>query len=395
MLTLQAHIAEIYESEAFAALCQNAAEQSHTITHAQSVTIGINLNAQLTPTEAGIVSINENKYESGSVMQKLLRLDFHEDEYTCLTPLQPLTKGLSSMEAGILNGSFNHALWKLFSSAISSWTPTIRKYVLDGTDWLFALLPEIDFIVACTDCLMRLAALRLPLCLPNINSQNAPSPVNDYASGLYNPLLALTKETAVVQNELVFDADGSIYILTSPNQGGKSVYTVSVGLLYSFLHLGLPLPAQSACLTLRSGIFTHFSERPNERRNEGRFASECARLSEISRALDARSLFLFDEALSSTGGNEAGFIAREILSAYAIKGAQGIFTTHLHELCGEVAVINADPAVRSPLCNLFADLDPDSRERRFIIRRGRGAGLSYALDIAKKYHLTKDMILSE
>lgn len=394
LIALRTRISEIHESEAFAALCKSTAEQSHTVTHAQSITVGINLNAQLTPTEAGIVSINEERYESGSVMQKLLRLDFKEDEYTCLTPLQPITKGLTPMEAGMLHGSFNHALWKLFASAISSWTPAIRKYVLTGTDWLFALLPEIEFIRACTDHLIRLSTLHLPLCLPNIQAQGEKA-ADDHAMGLYNPLLALASENGVVQNDLSFDAEGAIFILTGPNQGGKSVYTVSVGLLYSYFHLGLPLPCNNAQLTPLSGIFTHFSHRQEERKNEGRFATECARIAEISRSIDAHSLFLFDEALSSTGGSEAGYIAREILSAYAVKGARGIFTTHLHELCGEVDAINADPALRSRLCNLSAELDRESHARKFTIRRGSGAGLSYALDIARKYRLTRDMILEK
>lgn len=106
LLTLKAYIDALFESESFAALRQNTVRQTQTISKAHSVTVGINLNAQFTPAEAGIVSINEEKFESGSVMHKLLRLDFKDDEYTCLTPLQPLTKGLSPMEAGMLNASF-------------------------------------------------------------------------------------------------------------------------------------------------------------------------------------------------------------------------------------------------------------------------------------------------
>lgn len=263
--------------------------------------------------------------------------------------------------------------------------------MLNGADCLISLLPEINFITACTDYLSRLSSLHLPLCLPCF----APAGTDDLAVGLYNPLLALSSETSVVQNDLTFDKDGSIYILTGPNQGGKSVYTVSAGLLYALFHLGLPLPARSARPTMRSGIFTHFSHRQNQLKNEGRFASECARISQISKLIDRNSLFLFDEALSSTGGNEAGYIACEILTAYAVIDAKGIFATHLHEFCGEVDRMNADPDNCSCICNLYAEVDPQSHIRKFTIRRGAGAGLSYALDIAKKYHLTKEMILSK
>ena len=377
----------ISQSAGYLHLKEQVANESHTVHNIRSVTLGINLNSQLIPTEAGIVQVNDQPYKSGSVLHKLLRLDFKDDEFTCISPLQPSTKGMTPAESGALMATLNSSLWKLISESVSSWGSVIRSYVLDGVSWLIALLPEIDFIVACTDYLFRLQNLHLPLCVADLTEE-------DHVSGLYDPLLALAGTTAQIQNDLTFDSDGRIYILTGPNQGGKSIYTEAVGIAYAMLHLGLPIPANSAQMAQISGFFTHFAHRQSDRTAHGRFATECARISEISHSLSDNSLFLFDEALSSTNGGEAVYIAEEVLSAYAAIGAKGIFTTHLHQLCDLIEQMNSTDGSKSHLCNLTAQVDPNSHERKYLITKGAVSGQSYAMDIARRYRITKEDILN-
>lgn len=380
-------VLSISESPNYLHLKEQVAKESHTVHNIRSVTLGINLNSQLIPTEAGIVQVNDQPYKSGSVLHKLLRLDFKDDEFTCISPLQPATRGMTPAESGALMATLNGALWKLVSESVSSWGTVIRNYVMDGVNWLIALLPEIDFIVGCTDCLFRLKNLHLPLCVAELTE-------TDQIHGLYDPLLALAGTSAQIQNNLTFDCDGRIYILTGPNQGGKSIYTEAVGIAYAMLHLGLPIPADSAQMAPISGFFTHFAHRQTDRIAHGRFATECARISEISHALTEDSLFLFDEALSSTNGGEAVYIAEEVLSAYALIGAKGIFTTHLHQLCDRIEEINQTEGSRSRLCNLTAQVDPDSHQRKYLITKGAVSGQSYAMDIARRYRITKEDILN-
>lgn len=58
----------------------------------KSITIGVNLDAQLRPLEAGVVSVNKEIYKSGNVVDKMMRLDFKDDGFFCGTPLQRSTK---------------------------------------------------------------------------------------------------------------------------------------------------------------------------------------------------------------------------------------------------------------------------------------------------------------
>ncbi|MBQ8287452.1 MAG: hypothetical protein IJX76_01625 [Clostridia bacterium] len=379
-------ILSISSSESYLHLKKQIAEQSHLVHNIRSITVGINLNSQLMPTEAGIVQVNDEQYKSGSLLHKLLRLDFNEDHYTCISPLQPITKGMTAAESGALLATLNSSLWKLVSESVSSWKPVIRNYVLDGVNWLIALLPEIDFSIGCVDFLLKLKRLRLPLAVPEFSE-------SDCIIGLYDPILALSDSAEPIHNDLTFDSNGRIYILTGPNQGGKSIYTEAVGIAFALLHLGLPIPANRAQMAPVSGIFTHFAHRQVDRTAHGRFAAECARIAEISRSLTENSLFLFDEALSSTNGSEAVYIAQEVLSAYAQIGGKGIFTTHLHQLCDLVEDMNAAEGVRSCLSNLTAQIDPESHQRKYLITKSTVSGQSYAMDIARRFRLTKEDIL--
>ena len=189
----------------------------------------------------------------------------------------------------------------------------------------------------------------------------------------------------MVQNDLSFSWERRQYILTGPNQGGKSIYTQSVGILYAMLHLGLLLPAAEAQVALVDAILVHFVDIRGKSYVHGRLSDECRQISEFNRIITKESLFLFDEALSSTDATEASAIAAEILEAYGEIGAKGIFTTHFHDLRNLEGKL---PTVG----NLTAKLDESSHRRQFRILPGSG-GKSYAKDIAHAYGLTKEEIM--
>ena len=91
---------------------------------------------------------------------------------------------------------------------------------------------------------------------------------------------------------------------------------------------------------------------------------------------------------------ESVYIAKEIFSAYAVIGCKGIFSTHLHDMCNVAPEINSSPDVVSRIGNLSALIDPITKERTFKVIKGDSYGKSFAHDIAVKYNLTKEHILS-
>ena len=100
-------------------------------------------------------------------------------------------------------------------------------------------------------------------------------------------------------------------------------------------------------------------------------------------------------SLSSTGSFEGAYIASEVLAALSLIGCRGIFSTHLHDLAASVEKINADclPQGGVRIDNLVAEIT-DGR-RSFRILRKMPDGKSYARDIAEKYGLSLDRLLSK
>ncbi|MBO4422861.1 MAG: hypothetical protein J5879_05445 [Clostridia bacterium] len=361
---------------------EEISRQSTSLRNIHSITVGVNLDAQLHPTEAGVLSINDKSFFSGDLIDRILRLDFKKDEYSCISPFYPINKKASEEEVIVYKTTVNSVLNKVLSSALKSWSHTVKNYIISSLYGFAPVVAEWRFIVACTDALLKLKQKGYPLCRAEFGD-------SDKITGLYHPILALLHEKRVVKNDLDFDSDAGFYILTGPNQGGKSIFTQAAGILYAMLHLGLPLPAQSAVVRPADAILTHFADAKNISYEHGRLSSECDRIHKINQNISENSLVLFDEALSSTNPTEALAISSEIIKAYAEIGVRGIWTTHLHELCR----LAKEPSGRSRIGSLTAAIDESSHERQFRIVAGDGSEQSYAADIARKHNLSKDEIV--
>ncbi len=387
--TLCDRINELAESDYYSELNEKLCELTKRVREIKSVTIGVNLDAQLRPSEAGVLSINPEHFRSGDVIEKILRLNFKDDEYTCIAKLVPFNKNQTDNQKTALAIAFNSAINDVYSSSLRSWKKIVQQYVLENTDFLLNMIPEIEFLVKGTRMLARLKEKNCPLCFPEL----APAEDRVYrAYGLYNPAVALKIDGDVVPNDLVFDENATIYVLSGPNRGGKSVITCALGISQAMLQLGMFIPAQSAVMSPVDGIFTHFPTGADDTIDKGRLGEECARLDAIINAVTNRSLVLLDESLSSTGAFEASYIAAEVLGGLALIGCRALFSTHLHELAALIDDINIKTASSGgeKIDTLVAGIEEGKRS--FKIVRTKPDGKSYARDIAEKYGLSYDSI---
>ena len=387
---LLAFVTELYESDYYKELNKNLAALTARVHEVKSVTIGVNLDAQLRPESAAVISLNGERFKSGKILDKILRLSFKNDAFTCISELSPFGKGQSENKQEALNGAFNSAIEDIFRSSVRGWRAIVADYVIENTDFLLRLLPEIEFLSRSAELIGKLKGKGLPVVFPEVaeSGEKAFS-----AIGIYNPRVALAIDDEMVANDFIFDDEARIYVLSGPNRGGKSVITVAVGASQAMCQLGLPVPAESAKISVATGIFTHFPEGADDTIDKGRLGEECARLREIFDAIDEDGMFLLDESLSSTGAYEASYIASEILTAFAVMGCRGIFSTHLHELAAIIPDINARSRERGGVAidTLVAGIEEGKRS--FRIHRAKPDGRSYARDIADKYGLSFDSLV--
>jgi DNA mismatch repair ATPase MutS len=308
-----------------------------------------------------------------------------------IAPLSQLD-GHGDNKREAMNGAFFTAISEVFRSSVRGWRDIVAAYVIENTDFLLKLLPEIEFLSRSAELVVRLTEREG---VTVSYAEIAPTEAKCFsATGLYNPRVALAIDSPIVLNDIDLDENAKIYVLTGPNRGGKSVITVAMGAAQAMFQLGLPVPASSARLSPVSAIFTHFPEGAEDTIDKGRLGEECARLREIFDAADGDSMILLDESLSSTGAFEASYIASEILAAFAAMRVRGIFSTHLHDLAAALPEINEKSRAAGGvlLDTLVAGIDEG--ERSFKIYRAKPDGRSYAKDIADKYGLSFESLIA-
>ncbi len=390
MRNFKEQILAIAESEEFTTLDTELSKMEVNFGYLKSVTIGVNLDENLRPKEAGILSVNKESFRPGSIMDKLTRKNSAPD--VLMAPLYPLSKGLRGEELKAVNHAVNGALYAVFAKGLRSFEPMIRNYYTANTSVFVALLDDIRFLTAGVGFIRSMMERGFAMCCPTI-AETAEKKCD--LKQVYNPILARKSiEHTIVSNSFSFDEKGRFYLVTGPNHGGKSIFAYSVGMAQALFQLGLYVPAKSAHMSPVTGIFTHFPSSDENNYGKGRLESECARLGEIMTQLSETDMLLMDESFSSTSGLEAGYIASEVLMGIGVIGCGGIFVTHIHDLPQQVDQYNAHPDNKGKIDNLVALMeDKENGVRSYRIARTKPDGLSYAKDIAARYGLDLEAIL--
>lgn len=378
-------IMEVAESEEYQNLTAEMQKREYDFSLLKSVTIGINLDRNLQPAEAGIVSVNLEPFRQGTIMDKLLKKN-PEDNRCLVSPLYPLPKVIQRKDLDTLNLSLNGSIYTIFAKALRSFETSIHKYYTANTTMFVALLDDIRFLTAGVRFILSMEEKGYPMCKPTVAAM---AEKKCELEQVYNPILVKNSvESTIVSNSFTFDEKGRFYIVTGPNHGGKSIFAYSVGMAQALFQLGLYVPAKRAVMSPVSAIYTHFPVSDENSYGKGRLESECARLSEILKELCDTDMLLMDESFASTSGLEAGYIASEVITRIGVIGCCGMFVTHIHDLSQQLDTYNSHPKNKGRIDNLVAQMeDKESGTRSYRVIRTMPDGLSYARDIAKRYGL--------
>jgi DNA mismatch repair ATPase MutS len=200
----------------------------------------------------------------------------------------------------------------------------------------------------------------------------------------------------VITNDVRFGPEGRIFVLTGPNQGGKTTYTQAVGLAHVLAQAGLYVPGSRARISPVDNIYTHFpvEERPDA--EAGRLGEEAQRLNDLFARATRHSLILLNESLSSTSPGESLYLAQDVVRILRLLGARAIFATHLHDLAASLDDLNAQTPGDSPLISLVSlavDHDGAGEVRQtYRIVPGPPLGRSYAREIAARYGISYEQL---
>lgn len=378
-----------------------------------SITIGINLDHELRPVEATLLSVNDKPFKGGSLLQQLLgkkTTNDKADQGIAQLHSLPFVAFTGSGGMSISTGRrvdptmvpLFKDLFDLMKSVIGPISNALKDYAKVNASLLVALEEELAFYLGAMRLMQKMQTVNMPMCLPEI------LPVQERTSeitGLYNLRLALDMQHDkpdlrgfIVQNDVNFNNTGRIFILTGPNQGGKTVYTQSVGIAQVLFQAGLYIPAETARMSPIDGLFTHFAVEEKSIQGMGRLSEESKRLADIFETLTPHGMVLLNESLSSTSASESLYMAQDIVRALRLFGVRAIFATHLHELAEGVDVINREVAGESLVISMVAEVDLQSTivdelvPRTYKIKPGPPTGQSYAKGIANRYGVSFEQL---
>lgn len=390
-LKLKEGIAEIAEDESFERIKAAIPENTQLISDMKSVTIGVNLDSGLHPAEAGIVSVNNCKFSSGSIIDKVLRLDMSDNPYQCSAPLvTPVNLLTGRDEKRVFETALNSALYKLVRSSIRSWKPAVKAYTYAKTSFILGFYSDLRFLCAAAAFYRKLKEKRYPVCRPSVFPMEERRCV---IKGMYHPQFILDG-VYMTENDFVCDDKGMLYIMSGANSGGKTVYGKSAAICQALFQMGLFVPAESAELSPASEILLHFSALGTNQ-TKSRFTEECEKMSRLMRLADEHSFIVCDESFSGTSAYEAAAISGEVIKAMSAKGSRGVFITHIHELSSLPEQINGLDICKSPIDNLTVKIDHSDGKRLYIVAREKTTGSSYASDIAEKYGLSFEKLMQK
>ncbi len=360
----------------------------------RSVTLGVNLDEKLRPVEVAVLDINDRPFAEQSLIARLFGYtrDFSVQSNVLSSPIP--SELSTQPRSRIPLAPLFQEIEQLLSGALRPIQRELRAFVHENTAVFRGLRVEAAFVLGAVRLAERLEGMGLPTCLPTIHTEDHTETIE----GMYNIHLALRNETRsekrgrgsdpVVVNDLRFAPDHRFYVLTGPNQGGKTTYTQAAGIAYVFAQSGLFAPGRCADIIPVDVIETHFPTGEHGSLDTGRLADEARRLSEIIDAITDRSLVLLNESFASTSPHEAVSLASELLRVLSETGVRGVYATHLHDLALRCREFGSGVA---PL-TAEAIVEGESAKRTYRVREGSPAGDSFARDIALKHGLSYEQM---
>jgi len=417
---LSSEVQRIQSDEKYQNLTRELPRLLETLRATRSLTIGVNLDPQLQPVEAALLSVNNTTFDSSSFLDKFFGKN--KTRWTGLAPVHsvyaPTGGGMIGTplppEVKVPGGQIRPSMVPLFrdladvlDKVCQPITQALGQYVQINGRFLVSLRADLLFYLAAHRLIRRLEAGGLPMTRPEILP---PAERIFEVSDNYNVNLALNYSVdepgmdlrqKVVGNDVAMGEDGRIFILTGPNQGGKTTYIQAVGLTQVLAQAGFYVPGTRARISPVDAIFTHFPVEEKLERGTGRFGDEAQRFSEIFARITRHSLVLLNESLASTSAWESLYLAQDLLRVLRRVGARAIYATHMHELAANADQINADSEGDSLVVSLVASRIETEAEgpegtlaRSYKVVPGRPLGRSYATELAQRYGIGYEQLIT-
>ena len=149
-----------------------------------------------------------------------------------------------------------------------------------------------------------------------------------------NPIVEqLLDKNKFIPNDIVFNKNQQLIVLTGPNASGKSCFIRQIGLIQILAQIGSFVPAKNAIIQITDRIFTRVGAVDDQSKGQSTFMVEMAETASILNQATKNSLVLLDEIGRGTSTFDGLSIAWSVSEYLAqVISCRSIFATHYHEL---------------------------------------------------------------
>lgn len=263
----------------------------------------------------------------------------------------------------------------------------LENFCTNSNDYLDEVINvfdrEIQFYVAYIEYINKLKIHKLAFCYPRI-SDNDKCIYSQQGFDLALAIKLIKENSSIVCNDFYLDNIERIFLISGPNQGGKTTFARTFGQLHYLASLGCPVPGKEAKLFLPDNIFTHFEKEENIHNLRGKLEDDLFRINKIFNNATPNSIIIMNEIFTSTTLKDAVFLGTKIINEIV----------KLDSLCICVTFVDELSLLSDKIVSAVSTIIPENpSQRTFKIIRKPADGLSYSIYIAKKYRLTYDCLI--